>query len=136
MRGALLLLLTVGLIGITAELLLLNHTEDLLQWIPLALVAVALVTLAWQHWWPSNASRRAAEATMWLLIASGVAGMVLHFLGNREFQIESDPTLSGLPLFWEVIRSQSPPALAPATMALLGAMGLIALATRFDREEH
>ena len=43
MRGALLLLLTAGLIGIAAELLLLDHTEDLLQWIPLALVAVALV---------------------------------------------------------------------------------------------
>lgn len=126
MSRALRLLLVAALVGIAAELLLLGHTEDVLQWIPLALVALALATLAWNQWSPTATSRRAVEATMWLLILSGAAGIVLHFLGNREFQLESDPTLSGLPLFWEVIRAQSPPALAPAAMALLGAIGLIA----------
>jgi hypothetical protein len=126
MRRPLLLLLTAALIGIAVELLLLGHTEDLLQWIPLALVAVALVALAWDHWAPSAASRRTSQTVMWLLILSGAAGIVLHFLGNREFQLETDPTLSGLPLVWKIIRAQSPPALAPATMALLGALGLMA----------
>jgi hypothetical protein len=126
MRRPLLLLLTAALIGIAVELLLLGHTEDLLQWIPLALVAVALVALAWDHWVPSAASRRTSQTVMWLLILSGAAGIVLHFLGNREFQLETDPTLSGLPLVWKIIRAQSPPALAPATMALLGALGLMA----------
>ena len=125
MSRALHLLLVAALIGIALELLLLGHTEDLLQWIPLALVALALAALAWNHWSPSNTSRRAVATTMWLLILSGAAGIVLHFLGNREFQLETDPTLSGLPLVWKVIRAQSPPALAPATMALLGALGLM-----------
>ena len=128
MSRALHLLLVAALIGIALELLLLGHTEDLLQWIPLALAVLALAALGWNHWSPSLASRRTTQAVMWLLILSGAAGIVLHFLGSREFQLETDPTLSGLPLVWKVIRAQSPPALAPATMALLGALGLIALA--------
>ena len=125
MSRALHLLLVAALIGIALELLLLDHTEDLLQWIPLALVALALAALAWNHWSPSPVSRRTIQALMWLLILSGAAGIVLHFLGSREFLLETAPTLSGLPLVWKVIRAQSPPALAPATMALLGALGLI-----------
>ena len=50
--------------------------------------------------------------------------MVLHYRANMEFKLEMDPTLSGLALFWSVVRAKTPPALAPATLALLGLLGL------------
>lgn len=119
------LLLIAGLVGIAAELLLLGHTEDVLQWIPIVLVGLALEALALHRVYESRATRINLQSVMGLLILSGGVGLVLHFLGNREFALEQEPGLSGLALFWEVIRSQSPPALAPGTMALLGALGLL-----------
>ena len=121
------LLLMAGLVGLAAELLLMGHTEDVLQWIPIILIGLALESLALHRVYNSRATRINVQGVMGLLVLSGGVGLVLHFLGNREFALEQEPTLSGVALFWEVIRSQSPPALAPGTMALFGALGLILL---------
>jgi len=61
---------------------------------------------------------------MVVLIVTGGAGMVLHYRANMEFKLEMDPTLDGFALFWSVVRAKTPPALAPATLALLGLLGL------------
>lgn len=124
LRRIILAILLFGMLGIAVELLLLGHTEDWQQWIPLALIVAALVVIAWHGSRPTAASRRAVQVTMVALIGSGIAGVALHYLGNREFQVEIDPTLSGFPLFWTVIRAHSPPAMAPGVMALLGLLGL------------
>jgi hypothetical protein len=61
---------------------------------------------------------------MVLFIVSGLAGFVLHYQGNREFQLEVNPSLDGLELFLKVIRAKAPPALAPGAMIHLGLLGL------------
>jgi hypothetical protein len=50
--------------------------------------------------------------------------MVLHFQGSREFQLEMDPSMSGLDLVWHVLRAKSPPTLSPGTMVQMGILGL------------
>ena len=62
---------------------------------------------------------------MVLFVAAGFIGIVLHYLGNREFQLEMDPEAAGWPLFWKVVTAKSPPALAPASMVMMGLLGLI-----------
>ena len=47
MRRLLLALLFLGLVGTGAELLLLQHTESLWELIPLVLIGLTLVILAW-----------------------------------------------------------------------------------------
>jgi hypothetical protein len=58
------------------------------------------------------------------LIVSGVVGAALHHHGNREFQLELDPSLRGIDLFFKVLRAKTPPALAPGSLVLFGLLGL------------
>jgi len=112
-------------VGSTTELILLAHTEDWRQWIPLILLAAALSALAW-HW--LSRSAMSTQALRWLMLAfvvSGLAGIYLHFQGSAEFKLESNPKLGGMALFWEAIRSKAPPLLAPGAMVQLGLLGLV-----------
>jgi hypothetical protein len=58
-------------------------------------------------------------------IAAGFAGFYFHYQGSVEFKLESNPSLAGWRLFWEAIRAQAPPALAPGIMIQLGLIGLV-----------
>jgi len=124
-RKTLLAVLALGMVGSTAELILLAHTEDWRQWIPLVLLAAASMALAW-HW--SSRSAMSTQALRWLMLAfviSGLAGVYFHFQGSAEFKLESNPKLSGMALFWEAIRGKAPPLLAPGAMVQLGLIGLV-----------
>ena len=58
------------------------------------------------------------------MVAGGIVGLILHYRGNVEFELEMHPAASGLALFWESVRSATP-ALAPAAMIQLGLLGLV-----------
>jgi hypothetical protein len=60
---------------------------------------------------------------MVLSLVSGVLGAWLHYRGNVEFELEMEPALRGLTLFWRAMRGATP-ALAPGTMIQLGLVGL------------
>jgi hypothetical protein len=61
---------------------------------------------------------------MVLCIVGGAIGILLHYHGAKEFQLEVDPSLRGVALFWKVMRAKAPPALAPAALIGLGVLGL------------
>ncbi len=135
LRRLLLGLLLFGLAGTATDLLLLAHYEDAWQLIPLVLVgiaALAAIGVAAGRPVPPVVAVRLFQATMLLLIVSGAAGMVLHYRANMEFKLEMDPSLSGFALFSSVVRAKAPPALAPATLALLGLLGLTSVFRRRD----
>jgi len=123
LRGALLGILLFALIGTSVELLLLGHTEGFWQWIPLALIAAAFVTLGAHAFLRRAATLRAIQGTMALFLIGGVAGLVLHYRGNMEFELEMYPSISGWPLFRESITGATP-ALAPGMMIQMGLLGL------------
>ena len=125
LRRLLLAILLIGVVGTGAELVLLEHTEDVWQWAPLALLAVAMPGVSWLYASPGVASVRTVQAFMMLFVASGVLGQWLHFKGNVEFELEMYPSMSGLELVWEALGGATP-SLAPGTMALLGLIGLAA----------
>jgi hypothetical protein len=129
-------LLTFGMLGTAVDLVLLNHYGDVWQWPPLALIVVALLVvarIAVSEGLSAGARSAKAESaavaalrwTMWLFVAAGAAGLLLHYNGNREFQKELDPALSGWPLFVKVVTAKAPPAMAPAGMIQLGLLGLL-----------
>jgi hypothetical protein len=113
----------VGSIGTGAELILLEHTEGVWQNVPLALIGIACLVVAVLAIKPATSGLRLFQLTMWLFIASGVAGVLLHYQGNVEFELELNPEASGWHLFLESLKGATP-ALAPGTMTLLGALGL------------
>ena len=53
-----------------------------------------------------------------------MAGFVLHFKGNLEFELERDSGLAGIALVWKVLRGATP-ALAPGALVQLGLLGLV-----------
>lgn len=124
-RRALAVTILASLLGTVAELVLVEHTEDLWQLLPVVLLGLATVALlaAWR--WPNASSLRAVQGVMGLVIAAGVLGLWLHYRANAEFELEMYPALGGWPLFWKAIFGASPPSLAPAAMFLIGVLGLI-----------
>ena len=114
----------LGVVGTGAELLLLGHTEDLWQWVPLVLMAASLVMLGWRAVARGARSLRVFRGTMILLVLSGVVGLWLHYDGNAEFELEMYPDLQGFELFRESVTGATP-TLAPGTMLELGLLGLL-----------
>jgi hypothetical protein len=111
-------------IGSGAELLLLNHFEGLMQWVPLMLIFLSFIILGWHAVGRSAASTRVIQWMMIGFVLAGFVGMYFHYQGSAEFKLESNPSLAGWQLFWEAIRGKAPPALAPGVMIQLGLIGL------------
>jgi hypothetical protein len=119
-----LVVLTFGMVGLLAELLLIAHYEDATQWIPLVLLALGLVALAIDLVLARAWTQLLVQLTMVLVVAAGALGIYFHFHGSREFQLEMDPQMRSTTLVWHVMRAKSPPTLAPGSMVQLGILGL------------
>ncbi len=124
LRKILRAILAFGMIGSLTELILLKHSEDVYQWIPLVLLGVGLPVLAWQGARGSVLSLRLLRWLMCAFVAAGIAGVYYHFQGSAEFKLESQPQLAGMELLWAAIRVKAPPLLAPGSMVQLGLLGL------------
>ena len=123
-RRILMAILILGIAGISAELWLIAHTEDVYQLIPLVLAAAGAISAIAVALRPTAGSVRVFQAVMLFFLLSGVAGMWLHFQVNMEFQLEMDPALTGVALYRKAILAKTPPALAPGAMIQLGLIGL------------
>ena len=123
LRTLLLVTLVVSLAGTLAELLLLEHFEDAWQWAPIALLGAALVTLGWHALERGPMSLNVLRGLMVLCVASGAVGLLLHYRGNVEFELEMYPDLSGWKLFKDSMMGATP-ALAPGAMVQIGLVGL------------
>lgn len=124
LRRILLGVLVLGLIGTGCELLLLDHTEEFVQWAPLALIGLSLAAVGWHLFAGGRASLRAMQGLMVACIVAGFVGMYFHYQGSAEFKLESNRSLKGWDLFWAAMRSKAPPPLAPGVMIQLGLIGL------------
>lgn len=125
LRRLLLAVLLAGMAGTAVELVLLGHTEEWTQWIPLALFGLAapVVGALWAR--PTRPRIQLFRVLMGCFIGSGIVGQVLHLKGNVEFELEMRPSMAGLELAWNALTGATP-ALAPGSMILLGLLGLLA----------
>ena len=124
LRRILLILVIVGAIGASADLILLEHYEDGWQLVPFALLAMTVITAAVCIAAPGHAPIRLFRLVMLFLALGGAIGLWLHYQGNVEFEREVSPDLAGFDLFWKAVKGASPPSLAPATLIHLGLLGL------------
>jgi hypothetical protein len=116
--------LVLGLLGTVVELVLLSHYEQAVQLVPVVLIVLALIVLAWHVIGHSAASLRVLMGLMVLFVLAGFAGFVAHFHGSAEFQLDLEPSLSTWELLEKVMRAKAPPLLAPGMMMQLGLLGL------------
>ena len=124
LRVALLLILLVGMVGTGAELLLLEHTEGFWQWSPVALLGLGIAVSVWTAVRPGRLSLRTLQVLMVGFVASGLLGLVLHYDGNVQFELELHASARGWELFREALGGATP-TLAPGTMIQLGLVGLV-----------
>jgi hypothetical protein len=124
-RRILLAIFLLGTLGTGAELLLMGHTENFWQWVPLSLILISLVTLSGYAAVRRVAIMRLFQVIMIFFVISGIVGLVMHYRGKMEFKLETNPDLAGWPLFREVIKGATvPPVLAPGVMVQIGLLGL------------
>jgi uncharacterized membrane protein len=124
LRSWILFILVLGLLGTVAELVLLEHYEQPLQFVPLVLIAAAVAVLAWEFRRRDMASRRVIQIVMALFVLAGFVGFVAHFRGSAEYQLELNPDMSNWELLEKILRAKAPPLLAPGMMLQLGLLGL------------
>jgi hypothetical protein len=124
LRRLLLSLVLFGLVGTTAELLLLKHYESAWMFAPFATIGVAAAGTLVRLARPSRRSVTWLRVSMLPLLAAGIGGAYLHYRGGLSFQADMDPTLPRWELFWKVLRMQAPPTLAPGVLSQLGLLGL------------
>jgi hypothetical protein len=123
LRGWILAVLVLGLAGTVVELVLLGHYEQPVQLIPVALIALSVIALAWHVRSRDATSLKVLMFTMALFILAGFAGFVAHFHGSAEFALELDPDIGGWDLFLKVLHAKAPPLLAPGMMLQMGCLG-------------
>jgi hypothetical protein len=116
--------IVLGLLGTMTELLLLEHDEQALQFVPLVLMVLGAATLAWYAATKDSASLRSLQVVMGLFVLSGFAGMAAHFNGSAEYQLELNSDLSTWELLDKIVHAKAPPLLAPGMMMQMGLLGL------------
>ena len=126
LRRPLLAVLALGFVGTGTELLLIGHTEEWTQIIPLVVLAFGLVSVGTVALRPTRLVIQQFRVLMGLLVVAGVLGIVLHYRGNAEFELEMRSTMAGLELVWNSLTGATP-ALAPGSLIPLGLVGLIAV---------
>ena len=124
LRRLLFALVILGIVGLLAELVLLEHTESATQWIPIGVLGGGLIAAIALGLRPSRGTVRGFQLLMVLFVVAGVLGLILHYRSNVEFELEMDATIAGWGLVWRSLRGATP-SLAPGAMAQLGLLGLI-----------
>ena len=122
-RAILLAALILGLVATLVELFLLEHVEETAQRIPIFLMVAALIVLGWHGLARDALSVRALQVTMVTFLFAGLLGVILHYRGNIEFELELHPGSRGGGLFMEALHGATP-TLAPGTMVQMGLIGL------------
>jgi hypothetical protein len=123
LRRVLLALVALTALGLTVELALLEHVESPSQWVPFVVLAAGLTSAGVVARRATPRALRVFQGVMALCVVAGLAGVVLHYRGNVEFELESDPSARGLDLVWRSLTGATP-ALAPGALAQLGLLGL------------
>lgn len=107
------------------ELILLEHTEETLQWIPFIVSGIGLLATLGAWIAPSQAAIRTLRWVMVGVALSSFVGVYLHFSGNLAFTREINPSFTLSEAIWPAMKG-SYPLLAPGILFLAGMLGLAA----------
>jgi hypothetical protein len=91
--------------------------------LPIALLSAGVIIALWHVASPGRGSTRSLQALMVVFVLSGGLGVLMHYHGNEEFELEMYPSMSGIELVKKTLTGATP-VLAPGTMVVLGLVGL------------
>lgn len=105
------------------ELILLDHTEETLQWIPFIVSGIGILTVLGAWIAPSQVAIRTLRWVMIGVVVTSFVGVYLHFTGNLAFTREINPSFTLSESIWPAMKG-SYPLLAPGILFLAGILGL------------
>ena len=108
------------------ELILLEHTEEMLQWIPFVVSGLGLLAVGGVWFVPETTSLKVFRWVMVIVALSSFAGVYLHFSSNLSFTREINPSFTLMESLWPAFKGSNP-LLAPGIMFLAGVLGLGAI---------
>jgi hypothetical protein len=125
LRRFLLLLTLLIFLATLTELVLEEHTQEALQFIPFVLCGIGLVSVIAALLNPQRATLLALRGVMALVGAGGILGIALHLIRNLEFEQEIRPNAAVSELLVNTLKGASP-LLAPGVMVFAALLALAA----------
>lgn len=126
MRKFILSIFFVISLGAGLELILLDHIEDIWQWIPLIVMGISFPLILSIHFEWIAGLEKIFGILMYISAASAALGLFFHLKANFEFEQEMYPALGKLELFLKSLKGATP-SLAPGTMLAIGMIGILYL---------
>ncbi len=123
LRRFLLLLSLALFIGALVELWLVEHTQDLIQWLAFALAGAGALATLLAMLRPGRASVRVLRVCMALVVLGSLFGVYEHIAGNIAFEREIQPNASTGRLVSRGLRGGNP-LLAPGLLAVAAVLAL------------
>lgn len=126
-----LLVLSVLLFGgALIELWLVGHTEDTIQWLAFVLAAAGALTAIARLFLSGRGIVRILRVAMVVVILGSLFGIVMHLIGNLEFEQEIQANAPTATLLWKALQGGNP-LLAPGILAVAAILA-IAATYRYD----
>jgi hypothetical protein len=133
LRRFLMVLALLLFLGTLAELWLVNHTEDAIQWLPFFLCGLGLIAIVAFLLKRTKGTTLLLRVCMVLAIIGSALGIYLHVSNNVAFEKEIHPNASGSALIMKGL-SGANPLLAPGTLAVAALLALAATYKTFETE--
>lgn len=126
------LLVLAGLLfgGTLVELWLVNHTEDLVQWVPFVLCGVGLLVVLTVLIRLRRTTVRMLRVWMLVVVLGSLFGIYQHVSNNIAFEREISPTAPTVRILRDALGGANP-LLAPGMLAVAA---LLALAATYQHE--
>lgn len=109
--------------AVVVELILNEHTESLVQWIPFILSGLALATLLAVLVRPQRTTLLALRTVMTLVILGALLGVFEHLWGNLLFELDIRPGATMGAVLGDALQGAAP-LLAPGILAMAAIVAL------------
>jgi len=112
-------------IGAIFELVLVDHTEETLQWLPFVFSGIGLLAVGEVCFSPRRFTLMALRWVMISIAIGSLYGVYLHFSGNLAFTREINPSFTFWDSIWPAMKGASP-LLAPGVYFLAAVLAIAA----------
>lgn len=100
-----------------AELILLDHTQSVVQWVPFLACFLGLVACGWVLVDPDSSRIKGARLLSVAIVLSGIGGATMHLRANLLLELEIRPNGSWTEALWPAMQG-SAAFLAPGILIL------------------
>ena len=125
LRLFLLVLASLVFAGALFELVLSEHTETLVQWIPFILSGLGIAAILAALISPQRLTLIALRLVMVLVVLGSLLGVYEHLVNNIGLELEIRPNVMVVSVFMEALKGASP-LLAPGMLAVAAIIAIAA----------